>query len=307
MKHDPITFADTASHLHAMGYRPFPGHQESKVPAMRGWNGLNKLAWDDADLDVCIDDYQPVECYCCCVAVQPELVVADIDVTDPIHAEFADDLADRLLGPTPLIRIGLWPKQARVYRNDGSVQSHKLHPLEIFAGSGQVVAYGWHAGAQSPYHWKHRTMFDTPAESTEIPVISRSSVERFETELFRVVPRRIIVLSSGRRNRTINEHLRLRTQMLGSWKRAAAEVLAGATEGQRNDTMWAVVTSAAGRGIDDDMVRGLFDKHFSGWGGVTRDEVDFAIERCQRSERELSDWTPQRGPIRRLRRGGNFS
>ena len=46
----PTTFAEVALQLHANGYRPFPCAQETKVPAMRGWPGLNLMPWDAADL-----------------------------------------------------------------------------------------------------------------------------------------------------------------------------------------------------------------------------------------------------------------
>ena len=55
----------------------------------------------------------------------------------------------------------------------------------------------------------------------------------------------------------------------GSWKRAAAIVLGEAVEGCRNDTAWTVVASAAGRGIPEDVVWELFERHFRGWAEVS--------------------------------------
>ena len=83
---------------------------------MKGWSGLNHSEWDDADLVATITDYQPADDYCCCFAVQPEIVALDADIIDPEHAAFADKLADDILGVTPLVRIGLAPKQIRIYR-----------------------------------------------------------------------------------------------------------------------------------------------------------------------------------------------
>ena len=42
----PITFAAVAQPLAEQGWRPFPGSQASKTPAMRGWSGLNHAEWD---------------------------------------------------------------------------------------------------------------------------------------------------------------------------------------------------------------------------------------------------------------------
>ena len=130
---EPIEFAAVAPQLAARGWRPFPGYQETKVPAMRGWSGLNWAPWECTDLVAAIDEYQPPEAFCCCVAVQPEIVAIDLDITNPEHATAAAALADEFLGVTPLVRIGLAPKCVRIYRNGDGVRSRKLHPLEIFA------------------------------------------------------------------------------------------------------------------------------------------------------------------------------
>ena len=44
--------------------------------------------------------------------------------------------------------------------------------------------------------------------------------------------------------------------------------------------MWAVVASAAGRSVPEDELAALFDQHFTGWDGVTPDEVEDAIARA---------------------------
>ena len=146
----PISFAAVAMRLAERGYRPFPGVQETKRPAMRGWNGLNVAPWDFADLGAAISEYEPPDDFCCCLAVQSELVVVDLDITEPSQAEYADRIADAILGKTPLMRIGLAPKHVRVYRNASDIRSRKLHPVEVFAGTGQVVGFGWHAKAGRP-------------------------------------------------------------------------------------------------------------------------------------------------------------
>jgi hypothetical protein len=148
---EPIEFAAVALQLAALTWRPFPGYQETKVPAMRGWPGLNDAEWDCANLAATIGEYQPAEAFCCGMAVQREIVAIDLDIVDPRHADTAAGLADEFLGVTPLVRIGLAPKCLRVYRNGGDIKSRKMHPLEIFAGSGQFVGFGWHEKAGRPY------------------------------------------------------------------------------------------------------------------------------------------------------------
>lgn len=107
----PFTFAAVAQPVAEHGWRPFPGLQTSKVPAMKGWSGLNNTEWDADDLAAAITEYQPADDYCCCLAVQADIVALDADIVDPEHAAFANDLADNLLSNTPLVRIGLAPKQ----------------------------------------------------------------------------------------------------------------------------------------------------------------------------------------------------
>ena len=99
----PIDFATVAQRVAERRWRPFPGLQQTKVPAMRGWSGLNEAEWDCADLAAAVNEYQPAARYCCCLAVQPEIVALDSDIIDAEHADAATKLADEILGKTPLV------------------------------------------------------------------------------------------------------------------------------------------------------------------------------------------------------------
>jgi hypothetical protein len=279
----PIAFAAVAPRLAEQGWRPFPGRQISKRPMMCGWPGLNHSEWDDADLAAAVAEYQPADDFCCCLAVQPEIVAIDLDIVNQEHAAAADKLANDILGGTPLRRIGLPPKQIRVYRSGDRIRSRKLHPLEIFSGSGQFVSYGWHEKADRPYFWPHCSPLDVSADSNTIPLVTRAQVERFSAELFKVVPRRLTIGQNRGTGgpQTIGERLAMLTTLHGSWKRAAAMVLSEAVEGCRNDIAWAVVASAAARGIPEDVVWELFEKHFRGWAGACEAEVASMVERAR--------------------------
>jgi Bifunctional DNA primase/polymerase, N-terminal len=300
----PVTFGAVAQQLAERGWRPFPGFQASKMPAMRGWPGLNHSEWDDADLAAAMADYQPADDFCCCLAVQPDIVAIDLDIVDQEHAAAADRLADDILGKTPLVRIGLAPKQIRVYRSADPVRSRKLHPLEIFSGTGQFIAYGWHQKAGRPYLWSQASPLDVSADSDTIPLVTRARLDRFSTELFKVVPRRLLVTRQGRPAsigglRTIGDRLAMLSLLHGSWKRAAAMVLGEAVEGCRNETAWIVIASAAGRGIPDDVVWDLFDRHFCGWAEVSEAQIASMIERarpvCQPTAMTFSASASSRG------------
>jgi hypothetical protein len=281
---EPTEFATVALPLAAGRWRPFPGHQETKVPAMRGWPGLNKAEWDCADLARTVEEYRPPESFCCCSAVQREIVAIDLDIVDPIKAVAAAGLADEFLGVTPLLRFGVSPKCVRVYRNGGGVGSRKLHPLEIFSGSGQFVCFGWHQKAGRPYLWPNASPLELNADSVEIPAVNHAQLDCFIKELFKLVPRRLLPTRQGRLGgagglQTIGERLRMLTTRHGSWRYAARVVLSEATEGCRNETGWNVVASAAARGIPEGVVWQLFENHFTGWDGFSESDLASAINR----------------------------
>jgi hypothetical protein len=286
-----INFAAVAQSVAAHGWRPFPGKQITKVPAMPGWPGLNAAEWDSADLAAAVAEYQPVDDYCCCLAVQAEIVAIDADILDPEHADYASKLADDILGATPLVRIGFAPKQVRIYRAGDHIKSRKLHPLEIFSGSGQFIGFGWHAKANRPYVWTCESPLTIAADSHEIPAVKLTQIERFTSELFKVVPRRLLPTRQGRSGagapQTINERLRMLTMLHGSWKRAVITVLSEAGEGYYNETLWAVCASAAGRGIPEDVTWTIIEKHFNRDPKVSEDKLvsDLAsmIERTRRT------------------------
>ena len=126
--------------------------------------------------------------------------------------------------------------------------------------------------------------------------MKQAQIERFTTELFKVVPRRLLPTRQGRPGagapQTIGERLRMLTMLHGSWKRAAAIVLSEAGEGCFNETLWAVVASAAGRGIPEDVVWELVERHFSRDPKVSEAKLAFdlasMIERTRRTHAQPS-------------------
>jgi hypothetical protein len=141
-------------------------------------------------------------------------------------------------------------------------------PARNFSGSGQFIAFGWHAKAGRPYIWPHESPLTISTAKHTIPAVTRAQLERFTHELFKVVPRRLLPTKQGRPGgagtpQTIGERLRMLVMLYGSWRRAAAIILSEASDGCFNETLWAVVTSAAGRGISADLVRELVEQHFN--------------------------------------------
>ncbi len=197
--------------------------------------------------------------------------------------------------PKARLRIGFAPKVVRVYRNNDGIRSRKIHPIEIFSATGQIVGFGWHQKAGRPYIWPAASPLDLDADSSDIPLVMRAQLDNFLKELFKVVPRRQLPMRQTRRGAlmTVGDRLRMLTTLHGSWARAAVIVLGEAVEGNRNETGWTVVASAAGRGISEDVVWRLFERHFTGWDGFSETDLASAIERTrptQQGSRALIFW-----------------
>ena len=152
--------------LHANGYRPvpitapnsaIPGH--GKIPLMKDWRRVCEAAAPD---DVAgWERNRPAETNT--GLLTGSLVGVDIDVLSADLASRLDRLAEALLGPTPLSRIGRAPKLLRCYRiaapQPKSETSELLMPdgtkaqVEILGSGQQFVAYGTHPETGQPYRW----------------------------------------------------------------------------------------------------------------------------------------------------------
>ena len=134
------------------------------------------------DRDDLIDAATEFATFNCGIAADAQHVFLDLDVVQHQLAQEVADLADQTLGPSPLIRVGREPKQARIYRNGspGRIRSSKPHPSEIMAGSGMIVAFGIHPDTQQPYRWvSGASPLSLSADSTSIPTIDHLQLQRF--------------------------------------------------------------------------------------------------------------------------------
>ena len=105
-------------------------------------------------------------------------VSVDIDISDPESASEVDAVAKAMLPETPLVRIGRAPKQLLMFRADGAVMSNKPKPIEIFASSGQIAAFGLHPGTGKPYEWIHgHSPLDTKV--ADLPPVTQDKISAF--------------------------------------------------------------------------------------------------------------------------------
>lgn len=260
-----------------------------KAAILAGWNELCRVPWDRADLADAATEFADCNCG---LAVDDAHVVLDVDVLDVALAAEITGIADQMLGLTPLIRVGLHPKQVRVYRNGspGRIRSSKPHPIEIMAGSGMFVAYGIHPDTRQPYRW---TSDASPrflsADSPAIPAIDHDQLQRFLSAASKALARAHYFVERQTRPRTvtnnrftdIRQRLRIDAEVVG-FERAAIRLLHEAVDGsqRRHITAFEVACAAAGRSWSEARIIRLFEEHFAGWDGVTDDAFRRILDRC---------------------------
>ena len=105
------------------------------------------------------------------------VVGIDIDVMDAELSIRLRNLALRMLGDTPLIRIGLAPKALLVYRATEPFRGRKRHPIEVLALGQQFVACATHPGTGQPYQWpdEHPDTVDV----SSLPVVTEAQALAF--------------------------------------------------------------------------------------------------------------------------------
>jgi hypothetical protein len=285
------TFCEVAARLLDNAWRPLP--VIGKQPAMAGWAALCHMPWDYDDLIAATHDYAGN--YSCGIAADPTHVFIDTDVLDETLATNIGALAEETFGRTPLIRIGLAPKWVRIYRTrpGEAIRSRKAHPVEVMCGSGMIVAYGKHPDTGEPYHWiTGHSALTTTANSGDIPLISSTQLMKFLTTAHGLLGRAHYGVSGQARGSVrhlarlppdIHQELRLLALQIG-FERAAIRLLQSAINGsqRRHLTMWATVCAASGRGWDEGRLVHLFERHFAGWDGVSREAFEHALNQVYR-------------------------
>jgi len=128
------------------------------------------LGWDDAGIGL----------------VCGAIVCIDIDVLDQEVALKIEALAKRLLGDTPLLRIGRAPKRALIYRAVEPFRGFKKHPIEVHCLGQQVVAYGVHPDTGTEYQWPDGHPVDV--EILDLPAIDEGLAREFIERAFAIVP-----------------------------------------------------------------------------------------------------------------------
>jgi hypothetical protein len=103
------------------------------------------------------------------------IVVIDIDESDAALADVMQAIAFRVIGETPFIRVGQWPKRALLYRMDEAVRFLDFGNGQVLGNGRQVAVAGIHPTTQKAYYWPEETLLDTPIEA--LPQASTADIE----------------------------------------------------------------------------------------------------------------------------------
>lgn len=115
------------------------------------------------------------------------VIGVDIDIiTDDGVAVRVQELAHQMLGVTPAIRVGQWPKTMLVYRSKAPFRSIKRHPIEILGEGAQFVAYAIHPTTGQPYQWIDEGLADL--HISQLPEVTEEQVRRFLDAAINILP-----------------------------------------------------------------------------------------------------------------------
>jgi hypothetical protein len=186
--------------LHANGYHPVPiigAHVDTpsagKRPTMPGWQEKCATAGVEE-----IEKWARSQSNCTNTGILcGRTVGVDIDVLDEALSAQLSELAQKILGPTSLRRIGRAPKTLLVYRVAISVPKVQTPALvfgddpntkadadkakvEILAAGQQFVAFGIHPATGQPYRWPEKTPLDVPF--ADVPLVTLELLNQFIAE-----------------------------------------------------------------------------------------------------------------------------
>jgi hypothetical protein len=278
-------FADLASVLCANGFRSLlPIIPREKRPAFARWQEFNQRNPTEFELSSWIAAYPR---HGIGLAYGPDGVTGiDLDFMGPDVAKRAHEIVVSILGPTPLIRVGLPPKKLMLYRcppGGLSVLGKAFGGFEVFTRSSQTVLFGVHPQGHA-YTW----LTDTPAtiKVSDLPPAGSSTMDAVIDALqplcskpsaprVPAAPRPKVHARAQTRDAASDRTIGSVADVLPLLRAAddplkvARDLVATAAPGNRYPTGFGVVVSLVKMGFSDDDIRAavfgpylaLFTKH----------------------------------------------
>lgn len=273
-------FADLAPKILDTGW-PAVIPLRGKRAFLPGWARWNREPLDDDTLDEWRRLYP--RCNVGLPVAPGQWVAIDCDVTDTAAACDVEAIADDILGDTPAVRIGRPPKWARFYQPaaGNSIRSVARAPVEVFATSGIVAAFGIHPDTGREYLWP----FESPLwlSPSDLPPITAEQVAAFLDAVDARVGRRetgnavpfestLAAARRGKRGR--------------AWVETCRRQLREATPGELHNVLISVVAALARRGFSDAAIKTFVAENFAaprqGKHAAVWTQVDGAIVTARR-------------------------
>lgn len=261
---DPSTFGAAAPGMFEGGWQPVPIAPATKRPYWKGWPELADRPWTETELRAAIIDNAEAACG---LVVGGSTVGIDNDILDPKIAREVAGVADRLLGETPLLRIGQEPKQVTIYRASEPIRGRKTHPVEVYGYRNHIAVFGWHQKAGRPYWWPRSSITELPTTSLDIPSVTPRQIEDYVASiqpLLEPLRARQSTTTGGRGGGLVGvdpfAEMKRLVNRLG-YRRAARRLLEGAEGGARHEVVFAVLRHGYREGHDPDAVLRLINRH----------------------------------------------
>jgi len=208
-------------------------------------------------------------------------VAVDSDILDADAARDVAAIAVDILGDTPAVRIGRAPKWVRLYRPDGVILSTARAPVEVFASSGVIAAFGIHPDTGREYCWPHESPLWLSPD--DLPPITAAQVAAFLEAATARAGRRGNPTAAPFGSELADERRGKRGR---AWVETVRRQLREAKPGDLHNTLISVVAALARRGFSDTAIKSFVAENFAaprqGKHGAVWGQVDDAIATARR-------------------------
>lgn len=170
---DPAYFKTFAPAVCANGYTPIPVRPGTKVSRLARWQFLCARSLAPSELQHFLAKYPNDSVALACGAI----IAIDIDSLDETRAAFLQEVAEEILGPTPLHRVGRHPKRMLIYRStDPWPRTQRLRDIEILGSKAYVLAFGIHPQTGRAYEWTSGAS-PTNLRRDQVPAVGNDQIQ----------------------------------------------------------------------------------------------------------------------------------
>ena len=248
---------------------------EGKAIFIKGWQYRGEQPPSIDELYQAVDYYKNRNLS---LVYGPACPVIAIDIDSKEHSYELEALTFEALGSTPLISVGNWPKRKLIYAKapGHTYYTKRFQPLvEVFASKGQTVLEGLHPGTGKAYSWVEESPATTPV--SELPVVTEEMMLLWEKSFSFWMTERGISnslrpgaygkASCSKTGPSADLLAHLKMQRLSC--KTEQEFIACITQhlvemrpGNRHSVMTATVGSLVSRGIAEDRIWSILNKHY---------------------------------------------